>query len=182
MSMKFYTISPGTDRQRRVGIEALSDSRFRVLLDPGSAHAREVEVDSRRVGPGMLSVLNDGASYDVDVWSRGEELAFACCHLPVFEGEVVDDQTLLRRQARGGRNGGDSPNLTIPIAGKVIAINVGVGAMVALGQAVAVVEAMKMENEITAHRPGIVGEIALRVGDLVDPGAILLTIETGPQP
>lgn len=179
MSMKFYTISPGTERQRRVGIEALADDRFRVLLDPDSDQSRELEIDSRRIGPGMLSVIDDGRSYDVDVWTQRDTVAFACCHLAVFEGEVIDDRTLLRRNARGGRNGAEGPHLAIPMAGKVIAINVEVGAEVAHGEAVAVVEAMKMENEIAAHRAGVVTDVALAVGDLVDPGAVLLTIEAG---
>jgi len=179
MAMKYYTISPGTERQRRVGIESLADSRFRVILDPGSDHAREIEIDSHKVGPGMLSVLDQGRSYDVDVWSRNDELAFACCQLAVFEGEVIDDRTLLRRQARGGRNGHDAPQLLIPMAGKLIAINVETGEAVEQGQVVAVVEAMKMENEITAHRAGVVTEVKLTVGDLLDPGAVLLTIDVG---
>jgi len=45
------------------------------------------------------------------------------------------------------------------------------------GQAVVVVEAMKMENELRASRGGTVAEVLVREGNSVDAGALLLVIQ-----
>ena len=55
-----------------------------------------------------------------------------------------------------------------PIAGKVLSVNVKVGDIVKKGQVVAVVEAMKLENEIPATIEGTVKEICVKVGDVVN--------------
>ncbi len=55
-----------------------------------------------------------------------------------------------------------------PIAGKILKINVNVGDVVKKGQVVAIVEAMKLENEIPATVEGTVKEIKVSVGAMVD--------------
>ncbi len=55
-----------------------------------------------------------------------------------------------------------------PIAGKVLSVNVKVGDAVKKGQLVAVIEAMKLENEIFASAEGTVKEIRASVGAMVN--------------
>ena len=55
-----------------------------------------------------------------------------------------------------------------PIAGKVLKINVNVGDTVKKGQVVAIIEAMKLENEIPASADGVVKEICVSVGATVN--------------
>ena len=55
-----------------------------------------------------------------------------------------------------------------PIAGKVLKINVSVGDQIKKGQAVAIVEAMKLENEIPSAFDGVVKAVLVKVGDNVD--------------
>ena len=55
-----------------------------------------------------------------------------------------------------------------PIAGKVLSIKVNVGDTVKKGQVVAVIEAMKLENEIPASADGVVKEICVSVGASVN--------------
>ena len=64
-----------------------------------------------------------------------------------------------------------------PLPGVIIDIKVNVGDPVAKGQTVAVLEAMKMENNIDAERDGKITEIKVNKGDSVMEGAILVTIE-----
>ena len=45
------------------------------------------------------------------------------------------------------------------------------------GDLICIIEAMKMENEITAHRSGKVSSLPISVGDAVSPGDTLVTIE-----
>lgn len=55
-----------------------------------------------------------------------------------------------------------------PIAGKVLSIKVNVGDTVKKGQVVAIIEAMKLENEIPASADGVVKEICVSVGSAVN--------------
>ena len=66
--------------------------------------------------------------------------------------------------------------IVAPMPGKVIRLLAAGGEAVSVRQGVIVVEAMKMENELRAPRAGTVGEVLVREGDLVDAGALLLTI------
>jgi 3-methylcrotonyl-CoA carboxylase alpha subunit len=64
--------------------------------------------------------------------------------------------------------------LTAPMPGKVIALLVGKGAQVKKGEALLVMEAMKMEHTLNAPRDGVVESFAYLVGDQVSEGALLL--------
>jgi acetyl-CoA/propionyl-CoA carboxylase biotin carboxyl carrier protein len=60
--------------------------------------------------------------------------------------------------------------------GTVLRVDVGDGDGVEAGQVLVIVEAMKMENEIRAHAPGVVRELAIAAGDSVRSGQALLRI------
>jgi 3-methylcrotonyl-CoA carboxylase alpha subunit len=72
-------------------------------------------------------------------------------------------------EAEGGR-------LTAPMPGKIVAIHVEQGQVVAKGDPLLVMEAMKMEHTISAPGAGIVKELLFGVGDQVGDGAQLLTL------
>jgi acetyl-CoA/propionyl-CoA carboxylase, biotin carboxylase, biotin carboxyl carrier protein len=74
----------------------------------------------------------------------------------------------------GGGGGGDS--LVSPIQGTVLKVAVEQGAAVQEGALIAVIEAMKMENEITAHKAGTVSELPIAVGAAVATGDTLAVI------
>lgn len=63
-----------------------------------------------------------------------------------------------------------------PLGGVVDAVEVAVGQSVTEGDKIAVIEAMKMKTPIHAHRSGTVASIAVKPGDPVETGAVLLTI------
>ena len=68
-------------------------------------------------------------------------------------------------------------NISAPLPGTIIEILVQPGDMVAEGQAVAVLEAMKMENEILAEYPGRVVCVNVSEEDRVSAGTEIITIE-----
>ncbi|MCK4338015.1 MAG: biotin/lipoyl-binding protein [Candidatus Aminicenantes bacterium] len=64
-----------------------------------------------------------------------------------------------------------------PMPGKIIQINVEEGQQVRKNQTLAIVEAMKMENEIKAGVEAVVKKILVETGDLVDPEKVLIELE-----
>jgi acetyl-CoA/propionyl-CoA carboxylase biotin carboxyl carrier protein len=86
-----------------------------------------------------------------------------------------------KRRARAGGGGAaaaaSSEDLVAPMQGTVIKYAVDEGDTVATGDLVAVLEAMKMENNITAHRDGTVTKVGYAAGNVVESGAVLARIE-----
>ena len=66
-------------------------------------------------------------------------------------------------------------SLKAPISATVLEVHVQPGAVVAAGELLLVLEAMKMEHELRADRAGVVGEVPARVGEVVAAGDLLLT-------
>src|SRR3954452_24880878 len=82
-----------------------------------------------------------------------------------------------RRQSIGGGSGaGGGDALVSPMQGTVLRVAVEQGATVEQGALIAVVEAMKMENEITAHKPGTVSELPIEAGGSVATGDTVAVI------
>jgi acetyl-CoA/propionyl-CoA carboxylase biotin carboxyl carrier protein len=80
---------------------------------------------------------------------------------------------------RGGGHGGSAAggdSLTAPMQGTIVKVAVEDGATVAAGDLVVVLEAMKMEQPITAHKAGTISGLAAEVGASVTSGAVLCTI------
>lgn len=63
-----------------------------------------------------------------------------------------------------------------PLPGVVVDVKVAAGDVVKVGQTVAVLEAMKMENDILAECDGVVASVSVKDGDSVLEGAVLLSI------
>ncbi|HET9073617.1 MAG TPA: acetyl-CoA carboxylase biotin carboxylase subunit [Solirubrobacteraceae bacterium] len=79
-------------------------------------------------------------------------------------------------RASGGSGGGGGDTLASPLQGTVFKVNVEAGATVAEGDLICVIEAMKMENEITAHKAGVVKELPISPGASVASGDTLAVI------
>ena len=70
----------------------------------------------------------------------------------------------------------DGVKVLAPMPGTILAMNVSVGQAVKAGKVLLVLEAMKMENEITAPSDGIVKQILVQKGASVDTDAALVVI------
>ena len=103
-------------------------------------------------------------------------------------GAVVASQALAARKAprRGDRTGSSASGLggdqlTSPLQGTVLKVSVATGAAVDEGALICVIEAMKMENEITAHKAGTVSELPIAVGASVANGDVLAVITSASE-
>jgi acetyl-CoA/propionyl-CoA carboxylase biotin carboxyl carrier protein len=83
-----------------------------------------------------------------------------------------------KRERRAGAGGGaSSESLSSPLQGTVLKVAVEQGAAVEEGDLICVIEAMKMENEIAAHRSGKVTTLNVSEGAAVSSGDLLAVIE-----
>jgi len=81
--------------------------------------------------------------------------------------------------SKSARTGGAGETLTAPMQGTIIKTLVEAGEQVKAGQAIIVLEAMKMENMVLCHSDGLVKELKVKSGDTVSAGATLAVIESG---
>ena len=95
------------------------------------------------------------------------------------EASLAVEDALHRRLAAAAHAPGQAARgetLKAPIAGKVVKVVVALGDTVARGQAVVVLEAMKMENELVAERGGTVSKIHKQAGQAVETGEVLVEL------
>lgn len=123
-----------------------------------------------------LKVTVNGVAYDVDVEVEEE-------HRPplgaIFMGGGFVPQHAAAASAAGaaaGTSADDGEAVRAPLAGTVVRIPVKEGQDIAEGDVMVVLEAMKMETEITASVAGTVSAILVSVGDAVTGGAPLVTV------
>jgi acetyl-CoA/propionyl-CoA carboxylase biotin carboxyl carrier protein len=82
------------------------------------------------------------------------------------------------RRRAGGGHGAARDAVVSPMQGTVLAVEVADGDEVEPGQVLCVVEAMKMENEITAHRAGRVAELSVEPGQSVKTGQVICVVQS----
>ena len=144
--------------------------QWRCLVD-----GRAVQIDALLAQADVLSILIDGAAYQV----RRERVASG---LRIWVGdesytaEVSDPRSWRGRKAR--TDSGQGPRrLVAPMPGKVVRFLVGENSPVEAGQGVVVVEAMKMQNEIKSPKKGMVRMLAVAEGAAVNAGDVLAIVE-----
>ena len=146
-----------------------ADGRWTCRLD-----GREVEVDAVLARPDVLSLRIGNMAYEVKSERVANDL-----HLWVgstrFAAEVRDPRSL-RGRARAGDDQGPK-KIVASMPGKVVRLLVQAGDEVELGAGVAVVEAMKMQNEIKSPKKGMVQKILVKEGAAVNAGDVLAVVE-----
>jgi acetyl-CoA/propionyl-CoA carboxylase biotin carboxyl carrier protein len=95
---------------------------------------------------------------------------------PVANGAVAP-KAAPRRERKSGGGGGGGDTLASPMQGNVFKVLVEEGAEVEEGALVCIIEAMKMENEITAHKAGKIAELPISEGASVTAGDTLAVIK-----
>jgi biotin carboxyl carrier protein len=167
-------------------ILSVDGKKFRLgdLTTEGSSWT--VPVDEKKVTVELLKqtttepvgilVRTGGKVFRITVQKRGERDVYSI----ELNGKPMiarlEDETPLLREA--GLEAAEGPALvTSPMAGKIASVKTLVGATVEEGQALIVLEAMKMENEIAAPKKGVVKEIYVQQGALAKPGDKLVLVE-----
>jgi acetyl-CoA/propionyl-CoA/long-chain acyl-CoA carboxylase, biotin carboxylase, biotin carboxyl carrier protein len=81
-----------------------------------------------------------------------------------------------RERARGPNSGAGRDAVVSPMQGTVLAVEVADGDEVDAGQVLCIVEAMKMENEVHAHRAGRVADLSVAPGQPVKTGQVICIV------
>ena len=113
--------------------------------------------------PRHVPVEVDGRRYDVVL------------RLPAAAG-AEEARDRIRARQSGGVGGASEGSIVSPMQGTVLQLEVAEGDHVEAGQVVAVVEAMKMENEVTSLRDGTVEMVLVQAGQGVQAGQVLLEL------
>jgi acetyl-CoA/propionyl-CoA carboxylase biotin carboxyl carrier protein len=113
-----------------------------------------------------------GKRFEVKV--HGEAVAAAA---PAVDGVGARPAPRRERKAAGG-SGGGGDELHSPLQGNIFKVLVDKGAKVEEGALVCIIEAMKMENEITAHKAGVIADLPIAEGAAVSSGDLLAVIKS----
>ena len=152
-------------------VEVMQDNgRYRVTVGD-----RVWDVDARLTAQGIYSLVIDGVSWVADV----EDQTGACVVDVGGESYTIQVEERTRHiiRTRGGAGGGTGgQTVKAPLPGKITHVAVRAGEAVTAGQALVVIEAMKMENELKASAPGTVQEVRVAVGQAVNGGDVLIVI------
>jgi biotin carboxyl carrier protein len=178
-------------RVRRL-VVTREEGRFRIAIE-----GRQLIVNAVRVGANALSLLiveqeaavRSGGGSPASGPTSSHEITLATDavtgHLHVNLGRVVvpvvfNGRRRSGRKEEGGHSGASGANgpqrVVAPMPGKVVRVLVAVGDAVRARQPIAVIEAMKMENELRAGRDGVVTELSVASGQSVDAGALVAVI------
>ncbi len=82
-----------------------------------------------------------------------------------------------RRAAASAVTGTGTSQVTVPMQGTIVKVLVSVGDVVEVGQAICLLEAMKMENAVAAEKDGVIKELRVSAGDSVGAGDVVAVIE-----
>ena len=160
----------GAGGERQVEVEPATTG-LKVTID---GRARPVEITALDGAAAALRFADDGASFHV-AFAREAKGRW---RVALAERELLFEVlTPVEAAGIGSVEGASGPaRIEAPIPGKVVAVNVVVGDAVTVGQSLIVLEAMKMENELTAEREGTVARIHVAEGEAVEAGALLVEV------
>ena len=134
---------------------------------PAAAADAEAEPKVRR----DVDVEVNGKKFSVALYVPESQLA------PVAGGPAAKPRPKRGGSSAGGGGAAGSGKIAVPMQGTIVKINVEVGQTVAAGDAVVVLEAMKMENNVAADIDGTVTAVNVEAGQSVAAGEVVIVIE-----
>jgi biotin carboxyl carrier protein len=141
----------------------IGDETYRVVLKENG-----VSINGELRPVTVEGALNEGAT--VTTSSRQMKVLVE----PVREMAAIPIEAEASQSSKGSESKG---SITAPMPGKIISIKVKAGDTVAQNQIVAVLEAMKMENEIQSEVAGTVQSVSVKPGETVEGGQVLLVVQ-----
>jgi acetyl-CoA/propionyl-CoA carboxylase biotin carboxyl carrier protein len=159
--------------------DLIEDRRWlkQLAFAPAAPAAPAAAEDDAETIEQTYTVEVSGKRFDVKV--IGAAPAYAAAPAAMNGAGAGADRRAPRRADRGSGGGGGGDTLASPLQGTILRVAVQAGAAVEEGALIAVIEAMKMENEITAHKAGTIAELPISAGASVSAGDTLAVITAG---
>lgn len=157
------------DTEIPVDVTVQPDGGYRVIADGREIQADVVALDdalSVRIGDRVIDLTVQGQLPDLAIVA-GEHRANV-----KVESERLRAAAAAESRALPGDNA-----VLCPMPGRIVSVLVEQGQQVQAGQALVVVEAMKMENELRAAKAATVAKVHVAAGDRVEGGALLVELQ-----
>jgi biotin carboxyl carrier protein len=165
-----------------VKLKAIIEDReqeLTVRIDGGRVKAeiggRVYDLELREPEPGCYLFLRDADVHECHV-NKGHDGFDVSLHGRNYAVTIVDPKRLRSGQDADRHHHGLA-EITAPMPGKVVKVQIETGAAVEKGSGIIVVEAMKMQNEMKSPRAGVVVAINVKPGDTVNAGDVLAVVE-----
>lgn len=130
------------------------------------------EVEVVEVTPQQIGVIVNGRLHKVEIDDL-PDIASNIEMLPTTIAEPLESSSPAAPQESIAQPG----QITAPMPGEIVEINVKIGDYVDIGQEVVILEAMKMKNKIRAAHPGVVAGVEVEKGDMIDYGQVLVRLK-----
>lgn len=166
-AMRYFVEVAG--REHEVSITPRPDGSLAVEVG-----GRPVPVEVVPLGTRELLVRIEGRTVDLTVEGTLPYLGIVASGHRTYV-KVQSERMRAAERAAGSGGGAKEREVRSPMPGRVVKVLVKEGDQVVAGQAVAVIEAMKMENEVRARKGGIVARVHCTVGATVEGNAVLVS-------
>ena len=166
-----YFLESKSGRTFEVEVNELADEAMSVTIDGREISADFIDVDLR----GQYAAVLDWCSFAASIEEIDEQ------HLTVnIAGESFEmtayDERERAAQAVAGQGPPKAELIKASMPGLIISLSTEVGAVLQAGESVAVLEAMKMQNEVCCQHDGVVVEVLVAVGDNVEANQPLMRL------
>ncbi len=126
----------------------------------------------------------NGKAYEIEVEKMSDAQAASAAQAPAPAASAAKTPAAPSAVASSAPASASAPvsgtgagSVNAPMPGTILKVNKAVGDKVEAGEAVVVLEAMKMENDITSNKAGVLKSIAVNKGDTVAAGQFLFEVE-----
>jgi oxaloacetate decarboxylase alpha subunit len=155
----------------QVGLKFLENRNNPDAFEPVPTEADAAPVATKAGDASVYTINVSGQSYVVEVAEGGDVSAVGLA--PVVGANPVAAATVAA-PAAAPVSGGEP--ITAPLAGNIWKVHATPGQAVQEGDVLLILEAMKMETEVRAHKAGTIGSVTVKEGDAVSVGDALLTL------
>lgn len=159
----------------------MSEQKFSVKADEFEFFFSQEEIDQADIipaQPGYFHVIRNSASVMVKIVDAGDQKEFKAevdgqsFHIQIKDelDQVLDTLGFNKVAVK------QIKEIRAPMPGMVIDVAVVAGQEVAAGDRILILEAMKMENSILMHAPGVIKQVLVKKGQAVDKGQVLVEL------